>query len=154
PSVLDLPLKDKIAHIRAKRQAKPPTVLTQEEVQRLLQKMDGTHALMAKLLYGSGLRLMECIRLRIQDIDFGQNKIFVRGGKGGKDRVTLLPHNISPLLASHVADVVQLHGRDKKAGFGQVHISEALSRKWPKAALETTKTYFAVQVRNTHILTI
>ncbi len=80
--VLDLPLDGKISPIRPKKTQRPPTVLTQEEVQRLFQMMTGTHALMSKLLYGAGLRLMECIRLRIKDVDFGQNKIFVRGGKG------------------------------------------------------------------------
>ncbi len=140
-SVLDLPLKGNIGHIRAKRQAKPPTVLTQEEVQRLLKRMTGIHALMAKLLYGSGLRLMECIRLRIQDVDFGQHKIFVRGAKGGKDRVTLLPQNISKILKSHICDVVQLHKHDKKEGFGRVYLPEALTRKLTQAALETSWQY-------------
>ncbi len=134
--VLHMPLEGKIAHVRAKRHAKPPTVLTQDEVQRLLAQMTGTHALMAKLLYGAGLRLMECIRLRIQDVDFGQKKIFVRGGKGGKDRVTLLPNHISRRLASHIFDVVQLHDQDKQEGFGQVYISEALARKFPRAGGE------------------
>jgi integrase len=82
--VLNIQLGDNIAPVRSKKQARPPTVLTQGEVQQLLCQMDGMHALMAKLLYGSGLRLMECLRLRIQDIDFGQKKIFVRGGKGGR----------------------------------------------------------------------
>ncbi len=127
-SVLDLPLKGKIGHIRAKCQAKPPTVLTQEEVQRLLARMTGTHALMAKLLYGSGLRLMECIRLGIQDVDFGQHKIFVRGAKGGKGRVTLLPQHISKILKSHICDVVQLHKQDKKEGFGRVYLPDILKR--------------------------
>jgi integrase len=80
---LDQPLDGKIALVRSKRKPSPPTVLTQEEVQQMLRMISGTHALMAKLLYGAGLRLMECIRLRIQDVDFGQNILYVRGGKGG-----------------------------------------------------------------------
>ncbi len=83
--VLDKPLAEEIAPIRGKRQQRPPTVLIQAEVQRLLAAITGKHALMAKLLYGGGLRLMECIRLRVQDVDFGQGLIFIRGGKGGRE---------------------------------------------------------------------
>ena len=82
--VLHQPLESEIAPVRSKRPPRPPTVLTQAEVQRLLAAMTGRHALMARFLYGGGLRLLECIRLRIQDVDFGQNLIFVRGGKGGR----------------------------------------------------------------------
>jgi len=139
--VLDIPLDDKIAHTRSKRHPRPPTVLTQEEVQCLLQKMGGTHALMAKLLYGSGLRLMECIRLRIQDVDFGQNKIFVRAGKGGKDRMALLPRDISNTLKSHIDEVIKLHQRDLESGFGKVYMPVAFARKSPKAAVETRWQY-------------
>ena len=89
--VLDQPLDGKIAPVRSKRKPSPPTVLTQEEVQQMLRMISGTHALMAKLLYGAGLRLMECVRLRIQDIDFGQDILYIRGGK---DRTTILPQNI------------------------------------------------------------
>jgi integrase len=92
--VLDKPLAAEIALVRSKRQQRPPTVLTQAEVQRLLAAMTGRHALMARLLYGSGLCLLEYLRMRIQDVDFGQGLIFVRGGKGGKDRTTLLPRNL------------------------------------------------------------
>lgn len=138
--VLDMPLEGKIAHARAKRQPHPPTVLTQEEVEGLLRKM-GTHVLMAKLLYGAGLRLMECIRLRIQDIDFGQDKIFVRGGKGGKDRTTILPNNIRDVLKSHIDEVIKLHDSDLAAGFGKVYIPEALARKFPNAAGEIPWQY-------------
>jgi len=92
--VLDMPLDGEIAPARSKRLTSPPTVLTQVEVQRLLAAIEGKNALMAKLLYGSGLRLMECIRLRVQDVDFGQDLIFVRGGKGGKDRTTIMPRNL------------------------------------------------------------
>ncbi len=87
--VLFTALTDHLAPVRRKRQPRPPTVLTQAEVQRLLAALSGQHALMAKLLYGGGLRLLECLRLRIQDVDFGHNLIFVRGAKGGKDCTTL-----------------------------------------------------------------
>lgn len=135
--VLDKPIDGEIAPVRSKRLARPPTVLTQEEVLRLLGVMDGKHALMAKILYGCGLRLMECIRLRIQDVDFGQSLIFVRGGKGGKDRTTMLPRNLSAALAAHIDEVKKLHHLDLEAGFGEVYIPEALARKYRNAARET-----------------
>ncbi len=134
--VLDLPLDGELAPIRSKRQQRVPTVLTQAEVQRLLAAMTGRHALMAKLLYGSGLRLMECIRLRIQDVDFGQGLIFVRGGKGGKDRSTILPENLRGELQDQVEAVKGLHHQDLEEGFGEVYIPEALARKYPKAGRE------------------
>ena len=112
-------------------------MLTQAEVQRLLAAMTGRHALMARLLYGGGLRLLECIRLRIQDVDFGQNLIFVRGGKGGKDRTTILPRNLREELQAHIEAVKALHHQDLEEGFGEVYIPEALARKYPKAARET-----------------
>jgi integron integrase len=135
--VLHTPLESTIAPARSKRQPRPPTVLTQAEVQRLLAAMRGRHALMAKLLYGSGLRLLECIRLRIQDVDFGQNLIFVRGAKGGKDRTSILPRNLREELQAQIKAVKALHHQDLEEGFGEVYIPEALARKYPKAARET-----------------
>ncbi len=135
--VMHTPLESEIAPVRSKRQQRPPTVLTQVEVQRLLAAMTGRHALMARLLYGGGLRLLECIRLRIQDVDFGQNLIFVRGGKGGKDRTTILPRNLRDELQAHIEAVKALHHQDLEEGFGEVYIPEALARKYPKAARET-----------------
>jgi integron integrase len=99
--------------------------------------MEGKTALMAKLLYGSGLRLMECIRLRVQDVDFGQNLIFIRGGKGGKDRTTILPRNLHEELKSQIEYVKSLHHQDLVTGFGEVYIPEALARKYRNAARET-----------------
>ena len=133
--VLDIELSD-IAPIRSKKQRKPPTVLTQNEVQQILRSMEGTHRVMAQLLYGCGLRLMECIRLRIQDIDFGQGRIFVRGGKGGKDRTVVLPETLREALAEHVEKVQDLHRADLRAGYGEVYIPEALARKYPNACRE------------------
>jgi integron integrase len=135
--VLDKPLAAEITPVRSKRQPRPPTVLTQAEVQRLLAAMTGRHALMARLLYGGGLRLLECLRLRIQDVDFGQNLIVVRGGKGGKDRTTLLPQNLRDALQAQIEAVKALHHQDLEDGFGEVYIPEALARKYPKAARET-----------------
>ena len=134
---IDKPLAEEIAPIRSKRLQRPPTVLIQEEVQRLLAAITGKHALMAKLLYGGGLRLMECNRLRIQDVDFGQGLIFVRGGKGGKDRTTILPKNLQDELQRQVQAVKVLHHQDFEEGFGEVYIPEALGRKYPNAGRET-----------------
>jgi integron integrase len=132
--VLDIHLEDNITPARSKRVASPPTVMTQAEVQRLLAVMEGKPALMAKLIYGSGMRLMECIRLRVQDIDFGQNLIFVRGGKGGKDRTTILPKNLCDEMLRQIASVKVLHHRDLEEGFGEVYVPEALAKKYPKAS--------------------
>ena len=139
--VLFMPLQGKIAPTRSKKGRRPPVVLTSDEVQRLFLHMDGTHLLMAKLLYGSGLRLMECIRLRIKDVDFGQRKLYVRGGKGNKDRVTVLPPNIVNELQHHIARVTALHHQDLEAGFGEVSMPPALARKYPHAARETGWQY-------------
>ncbi|MEK7703057.1 MAG: integron integrase [Nitrospirota bacterium] len=139
--VLNLPLDGKIDPARSKKHQRPPTVMTQEEVQRVLRGIDGIHGLMAKILYGSGLRLMECVRLRIHDIDFGQNKIFIRGGKGGKDRTTLLPKHIKEDLKEHLHRVIDLHHSDLQKGFGKVYLPEALARKYKNAAQETRWQY-------------
>jgi integron integrase len=139
--VLQKPLDDEIAPARSKRSPRPPTVLTGEEVGRLLGAMKGRHALMAKLLYGAGLRLLECIRLRIQDVDFGQNLIFVRGGKGAKDRSTMLPEPIKEELRDQIEVVKALHHEDLTEGFGEVYIPEALARKYPNAARQTGWQY-------------
>ncbi len=135
--VLDIQLEDKITPARSKRLKSPPTVMTQAEVQRLLSVMEGKPALMAKLIYGSGMRLMECIRLRVQDVDFGQNLIFIRGGKGGKDRTTVFPRNLRDEIFRQIAAVKSLHHKDMEEGFGEVYIPEALARKYPNAAKAT-----------------
>ncbi len=139
--VLQTPLDQSIAPIRAKRKRQPPTVLTESEIERILSQMKGTHLLMAKLIYGSGIRLMECIRLRIQDIDFGQNQLFVRSGKGGKDRTTFLPRLVHDELHDHIERVKELHRRDLEQGFGEVYLPNALARKYKKAAWETSWQY-------------
>jgi len=135
--VLDLKLEEEITPARSKRSARPPTVMTQSEVHRLLSVIEGKPALMAKLIYGSGMRLMECIRLRVQDIDFGQGLIFVRGGKGGKDRTTILPKNLRDEMLRQIAAVKTLHYKDLEEGFGEVYVPESLARKYPKASRST-----------------
>ncbi len=118
----------------SKRHKKLPVVLTRGEVQMLLGTMSGRNALLASLLYGTGMRLMECLRLRIQDVDFGYKQIIVRSGKGNKDRVTPLPESLIMELQDHVDSVKTLHQQDLNAGFGEVYLPDALSRKWPNAA--------------------
>jgi integrase len=92
--VLDQPVEDLLEPVKAKRHSRPPVVMTQTEALRVFENMQGTHLLMAKILYGGGLRLMECIRLRVQDFDFEPNLVYVRDGNGRKDRVTLLPKSL------------------------------------------------------------
>ncbi len=139
--VLDIVLEDKIAPARTKTTRRPPTVLTQPEVASLLAQLTGTHALMAKLMYGGGLRLMECVRLRIQDVDFGQRKLFVRDGKGGKDRTTLLPDGVREDLSRHIERVKALHQQDLAEGYGRVYLPQALAKKYPGAETETGWQY-------------
>ncbi|MFQ5583948.1 MAG: integron integrase [Calditrichia bacterium] len=134
--VLDIPIDEEIAPIKAKKHPRPPVVMTQSEVQRVLAQMKGTHLLMAQLLYGGGLRLMECVRLRVQNIDFEKNHLYVRGAKGGKDRVTLLPGAIREDLQNHLLYVKQLHREDLANGYGEVYLPHALERKYPHAAKE------------------
>ena len=100
----------------------------------MLGQMQGDHLLMAKLLYGSGLRLMECIRLHIRDLDFDRKLIYVRAGKGGKDRTTLFPESLHPLMKSQVEAVEKLHQEDLTDGYGDVYLPNALDREYPNAA--------------------
>jgi integron integrase len=118
---------------RAKRPAKLPVVLSRAEVRAVLAQLDGSKWLMASLLYGSGLRLMECLRLRVKDVDFGYSQIIVRDGKGGKDRATILPDILKPPLNSHLDKVKTLHENDLRLGFGRVYLPYALEKKYPNA---------------------
>lgn len=115
---------------RAKRPARVPIVLTETEVKRLLAHLDGQNWLMASLLYGSGLRLMECVRLRVKDVDFEYRQITVRDGKGNKDRVTMLPDTCLEMLKRHLEKVKNLHEEDLSDGFGDVYMPFALERKY------------------------
>ena len=119
---------------RAKRPKRLPVVLTRAEVNRLLDALTGTYRLMAGLLYGSGLRLMECVRLRVKDVDFAHNQIMVRDGKGQKDRVTMLPQRFQQGLREQLARAKEQHDKDLAQGFGAVYLWPALERKYPNAA--------------------
>jgi integron integrase len=127
--------------VRAKKPKKLPVVLTQEEVKIVFNSLSGSAWLMATLLYGSGLRLMECIRLRVKDVDFAYNHIVVRDGKGDKDRVTMLPLNVKAPLEHHLQDVKRLHDQDLAEGFGRVYLPYALERKYPNANQEWAWQY-------------
>ncbi len=116
---------------RAKRPQRLPVVLDREETAALLGEMDGVHCLMASLLYGSGLRLMECIRLRVKDVDLVRMEITVRQGKGAKDRRTMLPASVVDALHVQLAHAKRVHERDLAAGFGAVWLPNALARKYP-----------------------
>ena len=114
---------------RAKRPHHLPTVFTREEVQAMLAQLHGMPFLMASLLYGAGLRLMECVRLRVKDIDFAYHQIMVRDGKGGQDRLTMLPRSLEDPLQRHLAKIKLLHEEDLLAGYGDVYLPYALARK-------------------------
>ena len=129
---IELPWLDAIP--RAKRGRHLPTVLTRDEVARVLGQMTGVHALMARLQYGTGMRLMECLRLRIKDVELERREIVIREGKGAKDRVTMLPATLVEPLRRHIAVVRELHERDRAAGVPGVELPFALERKNPSAA--------------------
>jgi integron integrase len=122
--------------LRARRPRRAPTVLTQEETRRLLAQLSGIYGLMTRLLYGSGLRLMECLRLRVQDLEFERRAIVVRDGKGEQDRVTILPDSLIPMLKEHLMRVKRLHEEDLARGNGAVYLPDALERKYPNANRE------------------
>ena len=122
--------------VRAHKPRRLPVVLTTEEVRSVLQRLEGCDALVAGLLYGSGLRLMEALRLRVHDLDFNRRELTVRNGKGGKDRRTLLPERLSKELRNHLEEVRQIHQRDLMNGWGRVVLPYALARKYPNAAVE------------------
>ena len=134
--VLDIQLPWMENVTRAKRPQRVPTVLSRDEVQRMLTQMDGRPWLLASILYGSGLRLMECLRLRVKDVDFARNEITVRGGKGAKDRRTVLPASLVEPLQREVERARCLHQGDLEAGFGEALLPNALARKYPNAARE------------------
>ena len=108
-------------------------VFTRDETKRILQHLEGTHWIVAGLLYGSGLRLMECLRLRVKDVDFSNRQLIIRDGKGEKDRITMLPESVKEALIRHFQKVKLLHDDDIAAGFGEVFLPYALARKYPNA---------------------
>ena len=134
--VLHADLGDLRQTVRAKRGPKLPVVLTVEEVAVLLRQLKGRDLLVVKTLYGAGMRLMEAARLRVQDIDFGAHCIIIRGGKGDKDRSTLLPEAIKDDLMEHLAKVRVIHEHDLEKGFGEVSLPESLDKKYPNAGKE------------------
>ena len=134
--VLDLELPWMTDVVRAKRPQRVPTVLSPTEVQWVLSRLDGREWLMASLLYGTGMRLMECVRLRVKDVDFARNEITVRDGKGGKDRHTVLPVSLIEPLQRQLNRVRELHREDMGAGYAGVYLPHALARKYRQAPRE------------------
>ena len=122
--------------IRARKPKRLPVVMTRDEVKVVLGQLAGDKWLMAGLMYGAGLRLMECLRLRVQDVDFSANQVTIRDGKGGKDRVTMLPQVVKGPLQQHLKHVRAIHERDLAEGYGRVHMPNALARKYPNAAAD------------------
>ena len=145
--VLQKELDRSLNAVRAKRPKRLPTVLTKEEVFSVIQCMVGVHQLMVKLLYGSGLRLSECVQLSVKDIDFAQGQIIVRDAKGMQDRVTVLPESLISPLQDHLQRVKRLHEADVKKGYGSVCLPFALARKYPNASREWSWQYVFPSVR-------
>ncbi|MDD5295471.1 MAG: integron integrase [Rhodocyclaceae bacterium] len=137
---VDLPWLDDV--VRAKPSRHLPVVLSRQEVERLMAALEGRHALMARLLYGTGMRLMECVRLRVKDVDFDRHEILVRSGKGDKDRVTMLPASLEGPLRDHIHRVRLLYDADRAANQPGVEMPDALARKYMNAA--TTWAWFWV----------
>ena len=134
--VLDRPLEDLSGTVRAKKPQRLPVVLTPAEVKAILKQLDGQHWLAACLMYGSGLRLMECMRLRVKDLDFEHRAILVRNGKGAKDRVVTLAEELVVPLRRHLQMVRMIHEKDLEDGAGAVYLPHALERKYPNAPYE------------------
>ena len=122
--------------VQAKKPERLPVVLTKQEVEAVLNFLDGSRWLIVALLYGAGLRLLECLRLRVKDADFSRNQIVVRDGKGQKDRLTMFPSTVKAPLVEHLKHVERLHARDLREGFGRVSLPHALERKYPNANQE------------------
>lgn len=139
--VLKQPLDKEINAVRASRKINIPVVMTREEVAQTIALMEGVPQLIVKLLYGSGLRIMEAVRLRVQDIDYELKCLTVRSGKGAKDRVTTFPTSVIPLLDNHISRVRIIHKQDLNQGYGEVYMPNALARKYPNAAKEWNWQY-------------
>ena len=135
-NVLEIDVMKEVDAFRAKTPQRRPTVLTVEETFGVIDSLSGVFQLMAKILYGSGLRGIECVRLRVKDVDFGLNEIMIRDGKGQKDRVTLLPEDVREPLEAHLRFVKLQHTKDLADGFGSVYLPKALARKYKNADKE------------------
>jgi integron integrase len=132
--VLDIELGPIEDVVRAKRPQRLPVVFTREEVRRIFEHLHGVNHLVVSLLYGSGLRLLECLRLRVKDVDLERSQLVVREGKGQKDRVTMLSTKLHEPLARHLQAVQRLHEKDLRQGYGSVYLPHALARKYPNAS--------------------
>jgi len=135
-NVLRLDFSGQLKFSKAKRPQRLPTVLRKDQVKSLLANLDGIYALMAGIVYGSGMRLMECLRLRVKDIDIERKIITIREGKGAKDRVAPLPEKYKKELVKQLQKVEAIHNEDLKNGYGDTWLPEALERKYPSAAKE------------------
>ncbi len=133
--------------IRARRPQRLPVVMTRDEARAVLRRLTGEKWIIAALLYGSGLRLMECLRLRVKDVDFTSSQITVRDGKGNQDRVTMLPVSLHVPLREHLKLVRTVHEQDLKDGYGQVYMPYALNRKYPNASAEWRWQWIFPQLR-------
>jgi integron integrase len=131
---IKLPWLDNVTQAKAPK--KLPVVLTVSEVQAVLSRLSGSHLLVASLLYGGGMRLMEAMRLRVKDVEFARHEIIVREGKGFKDRVTMLPESVAAILRAHLVKVKALHEEDLAVGLGEVYLPFALDKKYPNAGRE------------------
>ena len=138
--VLDRPLP-RLDLVRASKPRRLPVVLNQDEVKKVLHRIDGVPGIVAILLYGTGMRLLECLRLRVKDVDFGRNVITVHEGKGGQDRRTMLPEVIKDRLREHLSQVQLMHLRDLSEGKGAVYLPDALERKYPGASRQWAWQY-------------
>jgi integron integrase len=136
---VELPWLDNVEQAKAPKRL--PVVLNRDEIQAILSRLSGTNWLIASLLYGTGMRIMECLRLRVQDIDMKRKEILIRDGKGFKDRVTMLPVSLVQPLEAHLLKVRELHRSDLAQGFGSVYMPTALERKYPAAAKEWNWQY-------------
>lgn len=139
--VLDQPLEDMIDFKRAETPKKLPVVLTPEEAKQLLSMMEGMPKLVAELLYGAGLRISECLRLRVLDLDFSYNQIQVRSGKGKKDRITIMPQSCKSKLRQQVEKVKKLHEKDTAQGYAETLLPKALAKKYPNAPSQAKWQY-------------
>lgn len=141
-NVLDIELDEKaLIPIRPTKPRRVPTVLSREEARKVISELDGVYKLMAQIMYGSGLRLMEVIRLRVKDLDFANHQIIVRDGKGENDRLTMFPDILLEPLRLHLKQVKAQHDLDHSKGFGTVYLPYALERKYPNASREFAWQY-------------
>ena len=139
--ILKIPLQEEINAVRAPKKLNIPVVLTRDEVKKTIQSMAGVPQLVVKLLYGSGIRIIEAVRLRVHDVDYKMKQLVVRSGKGNKDRVTTFPASIIPFMQNHLERVKLMHEADLARGFGEVYLPYALERKYKNAARDWNWQY-------------